>query len=95
MPDLLVAGEFTEPELVRHLPEEGSDRQIWRRINFTLGTLAFCFDYPWLIEDILASANRQGGMVITPPEEWYLAARGRARGILDEAQYQGQDQGGA
>lgn len=79
--------EFTEPDLVKHPPEEGSDRQIWREINFTSGTLAFCFDYPWSIEDILTSANSRGGMVITPRQEWYLAARGRARGILDEAQY--------
>ncbi len=65
-----------------------TDRDLLSSIYFSLGKAAFCHDYPASITDVMSSANRHGGMILTPHEMLYLAERAQAHSLLDLSTYQ-------
>ncbi len=64
-----------------------TDRDIVSGIQFSLGGSAFCGDYPPSIKDVLASANKPGGLILTKDEELYLTQRARLYGLFKETEY--------
>lgn len=63
------------------------DREIMFSVQFRLGTIAFCDDYPPSLIDVLSMANKPGGMVLSPEEELYLNERANKHGILKISKY--------
>lgn len=53
-------------------------------LNVSLGSLAFCQDYPPSIEDLMRKANQPGGLVISKQEAIYLAARAMKHDLIGQ-----------
>ena len=64
-----------------------TDRGILLNVQFRLGFIAFCDDYPPALIDILNMANKSGGMILSPEEELYLIERTHLHGTVHNAQY--------
>jgi hypothetical protein len=64
-----------------------TDRDFVSGIQLRLGDSAFCGDYPPSIKEVLANANKPGGVILTKDEELYLTQRARFHGLLEEGEY--------
>jgi len=80
--------EFAPNKEYRRKGRPAKDWDDLFKIQFRFGHQAFCHDYPPAIKEILATANRPGGMKLTQDEGLYLAERSRIYGIITEIQYQ-------
>jgi len=58
-----------------------------RNLMFSLGILALCQDYPPSLSDLMALANKPGGLQLTKKEAFYLASRAHVHKLITTAQF--------
>ena len=86
-PPLDMALEITDRYGEPAGPKPAPDQQILFKANFRLGYQAFCYDYPPMIGDVRAFANKNGGMAVTAEEQLYLTERARINGLISDVEY--------
>ena len=79
-PSIDMKREIEQTNKRAKLGKPETDRDVLIGIHFRLGKTAFCNDYLPSINDLISTANKPGGMKLTPDEELYLVERANDRG---------------
>ena len=67
--------------------EPETDRDILISSQFRLGKTAFCSDYPLSIKDVITTANKPGGMILSLEEKLYLIERAHLHGLYSDQEH--------